>query len=61
MVSGEMTVCDFKLTKDDIVVKREFSGDSKVRNNSKFNSKTICFKILIRRQFIKNNLRKCCY
>ena len=36
MVSGEMTVCDFKLTKDDIVVKREFSGDSKVRNNLKF-------------------------
>ena len=31
MTSGEMTVCDFKLTKDDIVVKREFSGDAKVR------------------------------
>ena len=51
MVSGEMTVCDFKLTKDDIVDKREFSGDSKVRNNFKFNNKTIWFKILIIRQY----------
>ena len=30
MNTGLMTVCGFELTKDDVVVKREFSGDAKV-------------------------------
>ena len=30
MNDGVMHVCGFELTKDDIVVKREFSGDAKV-------------------------------
>ena len=34
MNDGEMTLCGFHLTKDDIVVKREFNGDAKVNKNN---------------------------